>query len=86
FISSHDWCFLGLVTMLTGTTDRCWLTGTAGKNGFQPIVADPEDAALYAKLRQYPWNPHLMWTGNKGGHYGSYQPGYLRVFVLPLLR
>jgi hypothetical protein len=85
FISSHDWCCLGVGIMLMGTTDRCW-SKAAGKNGFQPIIAGPEDEALYAKLRQYPWNPSLMWTGHKGGHYGSYQPEFLRVFVLPLLR
>lgn len=86
FLSSHDWACLGLGTLLAGTTDRCWMTGAAGKNGFQPIVAAPEDGLLYAKLRQYPWEPSLMWTGHKGGHYGGYQPGFLRVFVLPLLQ
>jgi hypothetical protein len=86
FISNHDWCCLGLGVLLAGTTDRCWLTGAAGKVGFQPSVASPEDEALYAKLRQYPWDPSLMWTGHRGGHYGAYQPGFLRVFVLPLLQ
>lgn len=86
FISSHDWALLGLGTMLMGTTDRCWMTAAAGKKGFQAIVSCPEDEALYAKLRQYPWDPSLMWTGHKGGHYGAYQPGFLRTFVLPLLQ
>ncbi len=86
FISSRDWCCLGLGTLLAGTTDRCWLTGAAGKIGFQPTLTAPEDEVLYAKLRQYPWNPSLSWTGHKGGHYGSYQPGFLRAFVLPLLQ
>jgi pimeloyl-ACP methyl ester carboxylesterase len=85
FISNHDWCCLGLGVMLAGTTDRYWLSGAAGKIGFQPILTCPEDEALYAKLRQYPWNPSLMWTGHKGGHYGAYQPGFLRAFVFPLL-
>lgn len=86
FTSSQDWTFLGLGTLLFGTTDRCWTARTAGKNGFQPIIEGPEDAALYTRLRQYPWDPSLMWTGHKGGHYGSYQPGFLRTFVLPLLQ
>ncbi len=86
FISNHDWCLLGLGTMLTGTTDRCWTARAAGKIGFQPIVAGPEDEALYSKLRQYPWDSSLNWTGHKGGHYGAYQPGFLRTFVLPLLQ
>lgn len=86
FISSHDWCLLGVGTKLTGTTDRHWLTTAAGKTGFQPVAADPQDEALYTKLRQYPWNSTLMWTGHKGGHYGAYQPGFLRTFVFPLLQ
>lgn len=86
FISSHDWFCLGIGIMLAGTTDRYWTTGAAGKIGFQPILTCPEDEALYAKLRQYPWNPTLMWTGHKGGHYGAYQPSFLRAFVFPLLQ
>lgn len=85
FPSSHDWALLGLGTWLTGTTDRHWLTAAAGRVGFRPSCAGDEDDALYAKLRQYPWDPGLMWTGHKGGHYGAYQPGFLRAFVLPLL-
>jgi len=85
FTSRHDWVCLGLGVLLAGTTDRCRRTGAAGKNGFQPIVSSPEDEALYSKLRQYPWNPSLSWTGHKGGHYGSYQPKFLRAFVFPLL-
>jgi hypothetical protein len=85
FISSHDWICLGLMTSVAGTADRRWRAGAAGKIGFQPILADPGDEALYAKLRQYPWDSSLMWTGHKGGHYGCYQPKFLRTFVLPLL-
>jgi hypothetical protein len=85
FTSSHDWVCLGLGTLVTGTTDRYWLTGAAGKIGFQPILGEPGDEALYAKLREYPWEPSLTWTGHTGGHFGSYQPNFLRAFVLPLL-
>jgi hypothetical protein len=86
FISSHDWVCLGLGTLVVGTTDRCRTARTGGKAGFQPILFDPEDAALYAKLRQYPWDPSLQWTGHMGGHYGTYQPEFFRTFVLPLLQ
>lgn len=86
FISSRDWCLLGLGTMLAGTTDRCRTSQAAGKTGFQPILAGPEDEMLYTKLRQYPWDASLNWTGHKGGHYGAYQPGFLRTFVFPLLQ
>ncbi len=84
FYSKRDWACLGVGILLTGTTDRHW-TMAAGKVGFRPILGGPEDAALYSKLRQYPWEPGLGWTGHKGGHYGSYQPAFLRAFVLPLL-
>lgn len=86
FVSSHDWVCLGLGMLVLGTTDRCRTIRTGGKNGFQPALFDPEDAALYAKLRHYPWEPSLQWTGHKGGHYGTYQPEFFRTFVLPLLQ
>ena len=62
------------------------MIGTAGKIGFKPTAAEPGDEELYQKLREYPWDSSLMWTGHKGGHYGCYQPGFLRTFVLPLLQ
>ncbi len=84
FYSQRDWLCLGIGVLLAGTTDRYWSIG-AGKIGFQSIITCAEDGALYAKLRQYPWDASLCWTGHKGGHYGAYQPGFLRAFVLPLL-
>ncbi|HTU16881.1 MAG TPA: alpha/beta hydrolase [Gemmataceae bacterium] len=84
FTSSRDWGCLGLGILVAGTTDRSRLNGAAGKNGFQPIRSCSADEVLYTKLRQYPWDPSLSWTGHKGGHYGSYQPGFLRAFVFPL--
>jgi hypothetical protein len=85
FSSSRDWFYLGLATGLFGTADRRH-GPAAGRVGFRPTVADAPDAALYAKLRQHPWDPSLAWTGHHGGHYGAYQPGYLRAYVLPLLQ
>ena len=57
----------------------------AGSVGFQPHSRTAEDIARYKKLCQYPWEPWLIWTGHDGGHFGYYQQGYLRAFVLPLL-
>jgi pimeloyl-ACP methyl ester carboxylesterase len=57
----------------------------AGRFGFQPVVQSPEDAACYSRLRQHPWEPEWEWAGNSGGHYGCYQPEFLRQFILPLL-
>ena len=85
FISHHDWACLSLGTMLAGTTDRCFTRATGGRLGFRPIITCPADGVLYQRLRQYPWDSSLLWTGHKGGHYGSYQPMFLRLFVLPLL-
>jgi pimeloyl-ACP methyl ester carboxylesterase len=84
FYSSNDVFYLGFVVAVLGNADR-ERDPAAGRVGFRPSVADPQDAALYAKLRQYPWEPGLEPTGNYGGHYGAYQPGFLRVAVLPLL-
>lgn len=84
FYSKNDWWYLGTAVTLFGTADRRW-TAAAGRVGFRPMVCAPEDGALYDKLRQYPWDESLSWTGHKGGHYGSYQPGFLKACVLPLL-
>jgi pimeloyl-ACP methyl ester carboxylesterase len=85
FYSDRDRNFLGFWTAVLGTADGEYDCPAAGRVGFAPIVATPEDAALYAKLRQRGWTPQVAWTGNRGGHYGGYQPGHLRAYVLPLL-
>jgi pimeloyl-ACP methyl ester carboxylesterase len=84
FHSDRDWAYLGLGTVVLGTTDRR-RDGAAGRVGFRPTDLPPEDAALLCRLRQHPWDPTLAWTGNQGGHAGGYQPVYLRAYVLPLL-
>jgi hypothetical protein len=84
FYSSRDWWYLGVGTALLGTADGS-RRPAAGRVGFCPIVSVPQDATLYAKLRQHPWHPCLAWTGHRGGHYGAYQIEYLRRYVLPLL-
>jgi hypothetical protein len=85
FYSARDVLHLGLGVALIGTADGCWGCKAAGRIGFQPQVSNPEDSFLYAKLRQHPWNHELAWSGNHGGHYGGYQPEFLRAYVLPLL-
>jgi hypothetical protein len=85
FVSERDRFYLGAVVAALGTTDR---TGcpAAGRVGFEPVVGCPADALLYAKLRHHPWTPSVLWTGNRGGHFATYQPVYLRYYVLPLFR
>jgi pimeloyl-ACP methyl ester carboxylesterase len=85
FCSQRDWFYLGLGTTVIGTTDRRW-NAASGRVGFRLSGQSPEDVALYAKLRQHPWHPCLAWTGNLGGHYGAYQPAFLRAYVLPLFQ
>jgi pimeloyl-ACP methyl ester carboxylesterase len=85
FHSRRDLLYLGLGTGLVGNADG--QPGAAsGRVGFQPRIDSPADAALYARLRQHPWDPALVWTGNRGGHEGSHQPRFLRAYVLPLFR
>jgi pimeloyl-ACP methyl ester carboxylesterase len=84
FYSKADWWYLGMGVTMVGTADRHW-DPAAGRVGFKPPECRPEDVPLYAKLRQYPWQADLSWTGHKGGHYGAYQPGFLKACVLPLL-
>lgn len=84
FYSERDWAVLGLGTRVFGTADRRW-TDAAGRVGFRPIVCSEEDARLYEKLRQHPWDRSVTWTGNHGGHYEPHVPNFLRYYVLPIL-
>lgn len=83
FHSPKDRFFLGTVTGLIGTSDG-WRAPTAGRCGFIQHL-DPDEPDLAAKLIQHPWHPSDGNLGNSGGHFGSYQPDFLRARVLPLL-
>jgi pimeloyl-ACP methyl ester carboxylesterase len=83
FHSGRDVFALGLAIAIVGTADRCW-GAAAGRVGFRPVICSPADAALYSRLRQHPWDCSVAWTGNRGGHYGSYEQEYLRAYVIPL--
>jgi len=84
FCSRSDCWYLRISTLVTSLTHgkRC---SAAGRVGFHPVIDTPEDAVDYMKLQHYPWQPSMSWTGHDGGHFGYYQQGYLRAFVLPLL-
>ena len=86
FHSRNDRLWLGVFTAFLGVADDLGETRAAGRFGFEPQGVRPEEVPLYAKLRQYEWNPTLEQTGHDGGHYGAYQPGHLRKFVLPLFQ
>jgi pimeloyl-ACP methyl ester carboxylesterase len=84
YYSRHDWLYLGVATSIWGTTDRVRAL-PGGRVGFCLFSTNPADAELYRKVRQHPWQPWDRDTGNRGGHYGAYQPGFLDAVVLPLL-
>jgi pimeloyl-ACP methyl ester carboxylesterase len=84
FTSRWDVVTLGLGMRLLGTADRRW-SATAGRVGFRRVEKGPDDAALYARLHEHPWDAGEWSTGHHGGHYGGYEPGFLRARVLPLL-
>ena len=65
---------------------HCELSRRAGQIGFEPVVESESDAQLYDKLRLIPWDPAFGETGNRGGHYGGYQPEFLKDYVLPLMQ
>jgi pimeloyl-ACP methyl ester carboxylesterase len=85
FHSSEDIAILGLGMFVIGTAEG-GCRSAAGLRGFNLVIASAADAALYEKLHQNPWSPDVAWSGHYGGHYGSNQPGFLRAYVLPLLR
>jgi pimeloyl-ACP methyl ester carboxylesterase len=85
FVSRRDVGALVLGTGIAGTADRR-LAAASGHCGFTPILNCPGDELLYAKLRAHPWDPCVAWTGNRGSHYGTLEPGFMRAYVLPLLR
>lgn len=82
--SSRDWIYLGLCTKLVGCADRRH-SGASGRYGFTLTVECPEDQQLLPRLHQHPWQPEDRLLGNDGGHYGAYQPEYLKARVLPVL-
>ena len=85
FHSSEDIAILGLGMGVLGTAEG-GCRSAAGLRGFNPVIACAADVALYKKLHQHPWSPAVAWSGHDGGHYGSNEPGFLRAYVLPLLR
>jgi hypothetical protein len=84
FYSRRDWGYLGVGVALFGTADHCW-QAAAGRVGFAVEPDADTTVSLYARLRQYPWEPCVAWTGNAGGHYGVYRPSFLRYYIFPLL-
>jgi pimeloyl-ACP methyl ester carboxylesterase len=77
YYSTHDTLYLGVGTGIFGTSEGIHAPAS-GRIGFQ--VQDD-----LCKLRQHQWHHSDCPTGNWGGHYGAYQPGFLRERVIPLM-
>ncbi len=84
FHSRQDYGYLGVVTGLLGTSDRRW-AASSGRVGFRVPAGGAADPA-YAKLYQRAWYPADRALGNQGGHYGNYQPDFLRAHIVPRLQ
>ena len=82
FYSPDDYFYLGMVTGILGNADRRWCEN-AGRAGFR-VQPDPAEPELLNKLVQRPWQPADRELGNDGGHYGNYQPDFLRARVISL--
>lgn len=82
YYSQHDYYYLGLATHFLGTADRRFFHPASGRVGFRSAGA----CDMAAKLFQRPWHPTDAVTGNLGGHFGNYQPEFLRAQVLPLIQ
>jgi len=85
FYSRRDVFSLGFGIAFVGTSDGCQGCQVAGRFGFRAQAESPEDAALYSKLRQYPWDRCQARAGNPGFHSGARRPKFLHNYVLPLL-
>jgi hypothetical protein len=83
FYSRQDWCFLGVCTYMVGTADRRF-SCCSGRVGFK-AESDQLDPVLARKLHQHAWQPDERALGNNGGHFGGYQPAYVRMHIIPLL-
>jgi pimeloyl-ACP methyl ester carboxylesterase len=84
YYSRRDRIVLGVLTRVIGNTDRRG-GATSGHVGFRLAVATCEDQALYANLRQHQWTREVAWTGNRGRHFDTYKPEFLRAYILPLM-
>lgn len=76
FRSAGDLFYLGIGTLLFGTSDRQHRCG-AGLIGFRQPPAN---------VFEYRWQPEWMWLGYVGNHTSSTVPRFVQGVVAPLLR
>ena len=84
FYSHGDRFYLNVAMSMMGrTSPGC--SQASGRTGYRVCLQTPADLALYSKLYQRCWNPGDRPTGNCGGHFGNYEPAFIRQEMLPLL-
>jgi hypothetical protein len=81
---NSEWDTICLMMYATGTGDGAG-QAVAGRTGFVPVGSSPQDAQLYQGLRQHAWQGAANWSGHNGGHFGCFEPAFLRDRVLPPL-
>jgi pimeloyl-ACP methyl ester carboxylesterase len=85
YYSPYDAVFLRIGTNVAGTIDRQH-SQAAGAVGFQPVLGDKKDRALYKKLHQIEWNAEMRWASNFGGHTDWTNPPFVRKYLAPLIK
>ncbi len=81
YYSPHDRLVLDWGTRQFGTIDRVY-GPSAGLCGFQvPGTLDEAGRALYSRLRQIRWSPHMIREGYLGGHLSTSFPSFLKAEV-----
>jgi hypothetical protein len=85
FYSKNDQFILHWGTCTFGNIDRHYGPG-AGMTGFQVTVQTPEEAELFGRLVQVPWQPRMLLHGYAGGHHGTSAPPFLAAEVAPWLK
>jgi pimeloyl-ACP methyl ester carboxylesterase len=83
FYSARDWWYLGVWMYALGTCDR-HRSVAAGCIGFRDSPRG-EEGDLSCKLVQHGWRFRDRKLGHNGGHFGTYQFGYLRTRIVPLV-
>ena len=91
FASEDDWVWLGTFVRMFGTTDDPLATRAAGQYGFKvpseyvTTCSSGNAGSPYAKLHVHKWCADDTSCGHDGGHFGCYQPGFLRKHVFPII-
>ena len=84
FCSHGDLLFLGIGTLLCGTTEGLHCV-SAGNVGFSKQVVQDSIVSNKAQLRNVPYQWHMLKTGHWGGHLSVAVPQFVAGHVAPLV-